>query len=325
MKRILSSLLASLFATAVLGANIVNQGQADPGQGAPVNASTASAITVTATHSLAIVVYAYPTGFPGLAISDGGISNTYQAGPLVSQGGGTSLTFLTGPVSGSTTGVLSAPFSGTTTSTDICQFSDYEVRGSCNLTNGMTTVSWTGALSATVGTALGANTNSALASQFFYAQNANSGSTAITATGGVSGAIAGVYVAEIANVGTSGALTFSTNYQGAPGGTTDVITTGSVTTSTASSVLFGFSYTDNTIGTSNALAAGTGLTGQTPSWVTIGGGTFAAALAEDKTVSTSTAATFTSANNGSANYVSFGAIFPPPAAGAAPAKMFLVQ
>lgn len=291
--------------------NIVNQGQASNAN-ATYSSLTTSSITVTAGHSLAIVIFGYPSAILGATFSDGGIGNTYVLGPLQGVDGNvTSVVFATGPSSGATSGTLSTNWLGSTASNYTLQFSDFEIRGTATLTNGSTAVTWTGALSATVGTAVNAFANDPAAA-FFYAQNANAGATAIN----FSGSVNAIYVAELANVGHSGALTFNQNIQFGPGTGTNVITSGSVATSTASSVLFGFTFTDQAI-TADAAAGGTGFSAQSPVWAPLGGGTFHAGIAEDSTVSTSTAATFTSSSGAQfGNFTTFGAIFPPPGASA---------
>lgn len=91
--------------------------------------------------------------------------------------------------------------------------------------------------------------------QAFYLTNANAGSHTVTATFDATNSVF-LCVVEVQGSGTP---TSNAQVQANPGGTTDIITSGSVTIASAAT-LIGFSADTSTVGSGNIPLAGTGFT-----------------------------------------------------------------
>jgi hypothetical protein len=291
------------------GDNIVQQTQVSF---ATSNAQTsitcpAFGVGVTAGDAIALVAYLYPVC---LAISSNpvvsdGTANVYNFAEFVANPNGTNvyaITF-TAPPTG-TSGTLSTAWAGTTDGTNtIIFFSDGEIRlGS--VTNGSTTITWTTAL--TGSPTVNAQTHYGPGLATWYAQNSVAGTVTPKFSNTKTG-VYGLYAAEITNVGTTGIYLGSVgNLQFAPGSGSNGVTSGSLSLS-QNAVLFGFTFDESTL-SANAATGGTGFYAQPGVWTTLGGGTFYAGIAEDASVSASTAATF-KAGNGADTFITIAMAF----------------
>jgi hypothetical protein len=252
---------------------------------------------VTAGNAIAMVANIYPyTLAPNNITSIGdGTANVYKLVLLFVQ---PSLTFpvtFTASPSG-TSGTLTSGLGAATGTQLTLVFSDGEIRQASG-TNGNTAISWTTALTgspAISATVLG----NAAGYAMWVASNSVAGiaTPKIAATGG---GIVALYGAEITNVGT-GSIVLGTanNVQFGPGTSPNAINSGSITVN-QTAVLFGFCMDASTL-TTTGVTGGTGFSAQAPVWNT---GTYNSALAEDATINTSSAATFT-ASNGPSTYFS---------------------
>lgn len=177
---------------------------------------------------------------------------------------------------------------------------------------GTPTASLTDNLSDTYSTALATFSGSSWNITFFYLKNIPSGITTLTATfaGGTPGNT-DISVVEYSGLDTSAPFIGITadNIQVAPGATTDVITSATISLTNVPAMLIGFSIDNPNNGTPTA---GTGFTGHGS-----GGTSAGAATWEDKrfTSNTTPAATFTSATHGTDTFDTFALAFSEPSAG----------
>jgi hypothetical protein len=247
---------------------------------------------VTAGDAIALVAYLFPVA---LAISSSpvvsdGTANVYKLATIFMQPTHTwPITFTASPTG--TAGTLNANFAGATGTTCTIVFSDGEIRRA-SVTNGNTAVTWTTAISGTPTVNAIAYDNIACMAMWL-AQNSVAGTVTpqfVTTLGGTQA----LYAAEITNVGTGNILLgTSGNIQFGPGTSPNAINSGSVAVS-QTGVLFGFCFDQSTI-TTVAIAGGTGFVAQSAVW---NSGTVVCAMAEDATINTSTAATFTALTAG---------------------------
>jgi len=247
---------------------------------------------VTAGDAIALVAYLFPVA---LAISSSpvvsdGTANVYKLATIFMQPTHTwPITFTASPTG--TAGTLNANFAGATGTTCTIVFSDGEIRRA-SVTNGNTAVTWTTAISGTPTVNAIAYDNIPCMAMWL-AQNSVAGTVTpqfVTTLGGTQA----LYAAEITNVGTGNILLgTSGNIQFGPGTSPNAINSGSVAVS-QTGVLFGFCFDQSTI-TTVAIAGGTGFVAQSAVW---NSGTVVCAMAEDATINTSTAATFTALTAG---------------------------
>jgi hypothetical protein len=272
-------------------ANIVQQTQLySPGTSVTCPAFGSA---VTAGNAIAAVAWAYPQS---LAINSSpvigdGTANVYQlATILLAPSFVFPVTFAAPPTG--TGGTLTTGYAGPTVSgnTQTFVFSDGEIRKG-NTTNGGTSVTWVTALTGTPG--VSATTyNNQLGIVMWLCPNSVGGTLTPAFSTSVSFGINALYAAQIANVGTGNILLGATgNVQFGPGTSPNAINSGTITVN-QNAVLFGFCADLSTL-TSAPLSGGTGFAAQSPVWNT---GTYNAGLAEDATINSSTAATFTALN-----------------------------
>jgi hypothetical protein len=266
-------------------ANIVQQTQLY----SPASTVTCPAFgsAVTAGHAIVLVSYAYPISLSASntpSISDG-TANIYNLVQVLSAPSNVfPVTFTATPTG--TGGTLTAGYAGTSGNSQAIFFSDGEVRKG-NFTNGNTAVTWVTAISGTP--SVNATTyNNIPGLLVWLATNSVAGTVTPAFSTLTSFGINALYGAEITNVGTGGILLgTSGNVQFGPGNSPNAINSGSVSVSQAS-VLFGFCVDFSTI-TTSPMTAGTGFNAQSSVW---NSGSANIGLAEDLTINTPTAATF---------------------------------
>ena len=304
--RIMLATVAIAAAHCAMGAPSVSQAVSTYNSSGATSLSP-SAITPAAGDSLVIAVFTeygpcLTAGGASFSLSDNQ-SNTYNLIGLNTTytGGETALTFTAGPGSGATSATLTANFSGTSGGNYVIQFSDNEIRRA-TLTNGSTSVTWTGGLSATVGTAATAWANSGGFVGFWLATNVPANSTTVTASAS-SACIYAVRVEDATGVATSGTfLGFSVGQIDSPGSGANAISSGTVTVS-QSALVIGLGATGNSSG-SNTPTAGSGFT--SVSGFNWNDTSYTTALDEYQVVSSSTAATFTAPSGSTAD--NYGAV-----------------
>jgi hypothetical protein len=248
--------------------------------------------TVIAGHAIVLVSQLFPISLAAEnspSISDG-TTNVYKLAkflPISTDTSSQAITF-TAPPSG-TSGTLAANWTGATANTIAIFFSDGEIRKG-NFTNGSNAVNW---VTAIVGTP-SANAQTYFQDGLAIWLCANNVGGTVTPKGVTSGGgFSALYGAEITNVGTGNILLGVTgNVQFGPGTSPNAINAGTITVN-QNAVLFGFCF-DNSAVTITPISGGTGFNAQPLVW---NNGTVNTALAEDATINTSTAVTFTAVNS----------------------------
>jgi hypothetical protein len=254
---------------------------------------------VTAGHAIAMVAYAYPISLAASntpSIGDG-TSNIYNLVRVLSAPSNIFPVTFTAPPT-STSATLTAGYAGATGNSQAIYFSDGEVRKG-NFTNGSTAVTWVTALTGSPG--VNATTYNNIEGFLIYlCTNSVGGTVTPTFSTLTSFGISALYAAEVANVGTGNILLgVNSNVQFGPGTSTNAINSGPVSVS-QTAVLFGFCCDTSAVVTP-PLITGTGFSTQTAVW---SNGSATIALAEDATINTSTAATFT-AGHGADTFYTF--------------------
>jgi hypothetical protein len=173
----------------------------------PASSATCPAFgsAVTAGHAIVAIGYMYPVALAASnspSISDG-TANIYHLSQFLSNPAGTNvyaITF-TAPPTG-TSATLTTPWAGTTDgSNTTIFFSDGEIR-KASVTNGLTAISWTTAL--TGSPTVNAQTYFSPGLAVWYVQNSVGGTVTPAFSGSLSFGINALYAAEISNVATSG-------------------------------------------------------------------------------------------------------------------------
>jgi hypothetical protein len=252
-----------------------------PAFGSAVTANDAIVLVAEYNNPTALAISSAPT------VGDG-TANIYNLALLLASSNHIFNVTFTATPSG-TAGTLTADFTGGTGGSYLIAFSDGELRqGSFTGPGTSTAVTWTTAITGTPSVnAIVYNPSTLFAA--WYAPNSAAGTVTPALSSNKTSAINSLYAAEITNVGTGAILLGAIgNVQAGPGTSPNAINSGTITVN-QNAVLFGFCCDTSTV-TTPRISGGTGFVAQAAVW---NNGTSVTALAEDATINSSSAATFT--------------------------------